>query len=75
MTVWQQGVLGVVWSHSILDELVQVLSRLKKVHMTAMEIRDLADSLMFQAEMVEPDGAADLALRATLPTKQYCKLC
>ncbi|KXU38316.1 DNA-binding protein [Ventosimonas gracilis] len=63
MTVWQQGGLGVVLSHYILDELVQVLPRLKKVHMTAMEIRDLADSLMFQAEMVEPDGVPDLALR------------
>jgi len=63
MTVWQQGGLSVVLSHYILDELVRVLPRLKNVHMTAMEIRDLADSLMFQAEMVEPDGVPDLALR------------
>jgi len=58
----RSGYAGVVLSHYILDELVQVLPRLKKVHMTAMEIRDLADSLMFQAEMVEPDGnIADFA--------------
>jgi len=63
VAVWQQGGLDVVLSHYILDELVRVLPRLKKVHMTATEIRDLAESLMFQAEMVEPDGVPDLALR------------
>lgn len=31
--------------------------------MTPVEIRDLADSFMFLADMVEPEGAQDEALR------------
>jgi len=63
MAVWQQGGLDVALSHYILDELVRVLPRLKRIHMTSSEVRDLADSLMFQAYMVEPDEGLDEILR------------
>jgi len=63
MAVWQQGGLDVALSHTILDELARVLPRLKRIRMTPSEIRDLADSLMFQAYMVEPSEELDEALR------------
>jgi putative PIN family toxin of toxin-antitoxin system len=56
---WRQGGLGVVLSHHILNEMVRVLPRLPRVHLTPAEIRDLADSFMFQADIVEPEGAQD----------------
>jgi len=63
MAVWRQGGLDVVLSHYILDELARVLPRLKRIGMSASEIRDLTDSLMFQAQMVEPTGLPDKQLR------------
>jgi putative PIN family toxin of toxin-antitoxin system len=53
--IWRQGGLDVVLSRYILDELVRVLPRLSRIHLSSGEIRDLADSLMFLADMVEPD--------------------
>ncbi len=63
VAAWRQGGLDVVLSHYILDELQRVLPRLPRVAMTAAEIRDLVDSLMFQADIVEPAGALDDTLR------------
>jgi len=63
MAIWRQGGLDVVLSHYILDELVRVLPRLKRIRMTSSEIRDLADSLMFQAYIVEPAEGLDETLR------------
>lgn len=63
VTAWQQGGLDVALSHYILDELVRVLPRLPRVRMTPGEIRDLADSFMFLADLVEPDGLEDPKLR------------
>ncbi|QUN31843.1 putative toxin-antitoxin system toxin component, PIN family (plasmid) [Cupriavidus sp. KK10] len=63
VAAWRQGGLDVVLSRYILDEMIRVLPRLPRVQMTATEIRDLADSLMFLAEIVEPSGAPDEALR------------
>lgn len=63
MSAWRQGGLEVALSHYILNELVRVLPRLPRVRMTSAQIRDLADSLMFQADIVEPSGAPDHALR------------
>lgn len=60
---WRQGGLEVVLSRYILDELVRVLPRLPRVHLTQTEIRDLADSFMFIADVVEPEGAQDATLR------------
>lgn len=63
VTAWRQGGLEVVLSRYILDELVRVLPRLPRVRMTPNEIRDLADSFMFLADVVEPDGEQDEKLR------------
>lgn len=63
LSVWQHGALGVVLSRYIIDEMVRVLPRLKRIKLTPAEIRDLADSLMFMAEIVEPSGKPDKALR------------
>jgi putative PIN family toxin of toxin-antitoxin system len=69
---WQQGALNVVLSRYILDEMVRVLPRLTRIKLSPMEIRDLADSFMFMAEIVEPGGKVEKALRdkADLPVLQ-----
>jgi uncharacterized protein len=63
LSTWQQGALGVVLSRYILDEMVRVLPRLKRITLSSAEIRDLADSFMFMAEIVEPRGKLEKALR------------
>jgi putative PIN family toxin of toxin-antitoxin system len=69
LQAWRQGNLGIVLSRYILDEMVRVLPRLKRIRMTASEIRDLADSFLFLGEVVEPAQLSDPALRdrADLP--------
>ena len=61
--VWRQGGLDVVLSRYILDEMVRVLPRLSRIHLSSSEIRDLADSLMFLADIVEPDAEQQTSLR------------
>lgn len=63
VAAWRQGGLDAVLSHYILDEVVRVLPRLSRVHLTPSEVRDLADSFMFLADVVESDGGQDAALR------------
>lgn len=63
VATWLQGGLKVVLSHSILDEMVRVLPRLKRIQMTPAEIRDLADGVMFLAELVEPENTTQTDLR------------
>lgn len=63
VAAWRQGGLEVVLSHYILDEMVRVLPRLPRMRMTPVEIRDLADSFMFLADMVEPAARLDETLR------------
>ena len=63
VAAWREGALDVVLSRYILDEMVRVLPRLPRVSLSAAEIRDLADSLMFLADVIEPAGAQDEALR------------
>ena len=60
---WRQGGLDVVLSHYILDEMVRVLPRLTRLRMSSQEIRDLADCLMFMADIVEPLESRDPQLR------------
>lgn len=62
MSAWQQGGLDVVLSKYILDEMVRVLPRLSRNKRSPAEIRDLADSFLFMAEIVEPGGGVDEAL-------------
>jgi len=63
VAAWRGGGLNVALSRYILDELVRVLPRLPRIRMTPAEIRDLADSFMFEAEMVEPQGRRETRLR------------
>jgi putative PIN family toxin of toxin-antitoxin system len=60
---WRKGSLNVVLSKYILDEMARVLPRLKRIEMSAAEIRDLADSFLFMVEIVEPGADEDKALR------------
>jgi putative PIN family toxin of toxin-antitoxin system len=60
---WRRGGLEVVLSRYILDEMVRVLPRLARVKLNPAEIRDLADSFLFLAQIVEPIGEEDEALR------------
>jgi putative PIN family toxin of toxin-antitoxin system len=63
LSAWQQGGLNVVLSRYILDEMVRVLPRLSRIKLGPQEIRDLADSFLFLAEIVEPSGEVEEALR------------
>lgn len=60
---WRRGGISVVLSRYILDETVRVLPRLASNRRSAAEIRDLVESFMFSAEMVEPSNERDEALR------------
>lgn len=59
----REGGLDLVLSRYILDEMVRVLPRLPRITLTAAEIRDLADSFLFMAEIVEPITDPDVTLR------------
>jgi len=63
MSAWNQGALRVVLSRYILDEMTRVLPRLQRVAMTEEEVRDLADSFLFLAEVVEPVAAPERLAR------------
>ncbi len=69
---WRTGGVDVELSHYILDEFVRVLPRLPRIVMTPAEIRDLADSFMFLADIVEPADTVDAQLRdaADMPVLQ-----
>jgi uncharacterized protein len=60
---WREGGLDVVLSRYILDEAARVLPRLSRIHLSAGEVRDLVDSLMFLADIVQPDAKEELSLR------------
>jgi putative PIN family toxin of toxin-antitoxin system len=60
---WRQGGLDVVLSKYILDEMVRVLPRLSRIRLSPDEIRDLADSFLFLADIVEPGTERDATLR------------
>jgi putative PIN family toxin of toxin-antitoxin system len=63
VSIWRQGGLDVVLSRYILDETARVLPRLSRIHLSSGEIRDLVDSLMFIADIVEPDEERNVSLR------------
>jgi putative PIN family toxin of toxin-antitoxin system len=63
VSAWQNGGLDVVLSKYILDEMVRVLPKLARIKLSPSEIRDLADSFMFMAEIVEPSSNLEAALR------------
>lgn len=61
--LWHQGGLDVVLSRYILDETARVLPRLARIKLDSSEIRDLVESLIFLADMVDPDATHEPALR------------
>jgi uncharacterized protein len=63
VSVWRQGGLDVVLSRYVLDEMSRVLPRLARIRLSVGEIRNLVDSFMFLADIVEPDGRQDESLR------------
>jgi putative PIN family toxin of toxin-antitoxin system len=63
VSAWRLGSLNVVLSHHILDEMVQILPRLSNVKLSSAEIRDLADSFIFLADVIEPGNELDPNLR------------
>jgi putative PIN family toxin of toxin-antitoxin system len=63
LNAWREGELDLVLSRTILDEMVRVLPRLPRITLTPAEIRDLADSFLFMAEIVEPSSEPDETLR------------
>jgi putative PIN family toxin of toxin-antitoxin system len=58
-----QGSLALVLSNYILDEFVRVLTKLSRAKFTPSEIEDLAASLLFRAEIVDPGSHRDESLR------------
>jgi uncharacterized protein len=70
VTLWRQGGLAVVLSHYILDETARVLPRLSRIKLSAAEIRDLIDTLSFQADIVEPSPESETAPDLTLRDKK-----
>lgn len=64
IAAWQHGVVNVVLSDFILDEMTRVLPRLRARHgLTDQEIDDLVDIIRFQVELVEPETITDPELR------------
>lgn len=63
VATWRQGGLDVALSHHILDELARVLPRLSRIGLSTTEIRDLIDSLMFLADVVDAAATQDPRLR------------
>lgn len=63
LTTWLAGGLELTLSHYILDEVARVLPRLPYIRRTSREIRELIDTLIFGAEIVEPDAYEDADLR------------
>ena len=63
LSAWRDGGIDLVLSRYILDEMVRVLPRLRRISLTPAEIRDLADSFLFMAEIVEPCKELEESLR------------
>ena len=63
VAAWREGGIEVVLSRYILDEVARVLPRLTRIRLTPTEIRDLVDSFMFLADIVEPAPGQELSLR------------
>jgi uncharacterized protein len=67
--LWRHGGLDVVLSRYILDEMARVLPRLPRIQLSSSEVRDLVDSLMFLADIVEPVDHVEVILRDTADQK------
>ena len=63
LALWRQGAIEVVLSRYILNEVERVLPRLPRLKLTPSEIRDLVDSFLFLADVIEPDKKSEPSLR------------
>jgi len=72
--MWRRGGIDLVLSQYILDEVARVLPSLPRVQLTASEIRDLVDSFMFLADIVEPTREIEVGC-ATLRINRCLELC
>lgn len=63
LAAWSRGSIAVILSRYILEEMVRILPRLSRITMSPGEIRDLADSFLFLAEIVEPGAELEPSLR------------
>jgi len=63
VAAWKQGAVDVILSRYILDEVSRVLPRMPRIHLSHDEIGNLANSLFFLAEVVEPVPVTEDALR------------
>lgn len=61
--MWRRGGIDLILSQYIVDEVARVLPRLPHVQLTASEIRDLVDSFVFLADIVEPIQEEEAGLR------------
>jgi putative PIN family toxin of toxin-antitoxin system len=60
---WRSGALDIVLSRYIVDELARVLPRFPRFQFSADETRDLVNSFLFLADIVEPDTFNEPTLR------------
>ena len=63
VAAWKMGAVDVVLSRYILDEAARSLPRMPRVRLSQDEIRNLVESLVFLAEIVEPSLVIEDALR------------
>jgi len=63
LQAWRSGHIQLVVSRFIVDEIARVLPRMKRTTLTAKEARDLADSFLFLAHVVDPMDPNDSELR------------
>jgi len=69
VAAWRMGAIEVVLSRHILDEVLRSLHRMRPLRLSNDEARNFVESLVFQAEIIEPATVAEGALRdeADLP--------
>ena len=74
VSAWREGGLEVTLSRYIVDEVRRVLPRLSHIRRTPSEIEDLIDSIIFLADIVEPDSREDASLRDSADQKVLATL-
>ena len=63
VSAWREGGLEVTLSRYIVDEVRRVLPRLSHIRRTPGEIEDLIDSMIFLADIVDPNEEKEPTLR------------
>jgi putative PIN family toxin of toxin-antitoxin system len=63
VSIWRHGGIDVVLSRHILDEVARLVPRLSRIQLSSSETQDLIDTLMFLADVIEPDAAQEPTLR------------